>query len=118
MLVPPSRFLPQSIPEATIPTSRTRRGASVPEFALVALVFFVFVLAMFEVGRGLLMRHLLNNAARSAARFAVCESVTTKSSVQSNAVAAMANLGITISANDVNVSPDPSTLKAGDSFTV
>ena len=48
-----------------------RRGAAILEFAAVATVFFLLLFAIYEFGRLMMMRHLLDNAAREAARQAV-----------------------------------------------
>jgi Flp pilus assembly protein TadG len=51
---------------------RTRRsGATTVEFAVVSLLVFTFLFAIFEYGRFLFMYHITTNAARDAARFAV-----------------------------------------------
>jgi TadE-like protein len=48
-----------------------RGGATTVEFALVSLLLFTMLFAIFEYGRFLFMYHLTTNAARDAARFAV-----------------------------------------------
>jgi Flp pilus assembly protein TadG len=50
---------------------RKRRGAHLVEFALVAPVFFVFVLAMIDIGRGMMVSSLLSSAARAGCRTGV-----------------------------------------------
>ncbi len=56
-----------------------RRGASLVEFTLVALVFFMFLFGILEYVRFIFFQNLLNNAAREGARFAVVS--TTDSTV-------------------------------------
>ncbi len=50
-----------------------RRAASAVEFAIVAQIFFVFVLGFIELGRGFMVQHLMTNAARQGCRVAVIE---------------------------------------------
>src|SRR5579884_3784762 len=45
-----------------------RRGATAVEFALVAPVFFMFILGLIELGRGMMVQSLLENAARAGVR--------------------------------------------------
>jgi hypothetical protein len=53
-----------------------RRGATAVEFAIVAPVFFVFLLAAFEFGWLNVVRHTADNAAYEAARTAVVPGAT------------------------------------------
>ena len=55
---------------------RSRRGATVVEFALTAPVFFLFLLAAFEFGWFNVMRHTADNAAYEAARHAMVPGAT------------------------------------------
>jgi Flp pilus assembly protein TadG len=50
---------------------RKRRGAHLVEFALVAPMFFLFVLTIIDIGRGMMATSLLNNAARAGCRTGV-----------------------------------------------
>jgi len=52
-------------------TKRQRGGATTVEFAIVSLVLFMILFAIFEYGRFLFVYHITTNAARDAARFAV-----------------------------------------------
>jgi len=52
---------------------RRRDGATAVEFACVAPVFFLLILGMIELGRGIMVRHMLTNAARVGCRVAVLE---------------------------------------------
>ena len=56
--------------------SRRRRGAAIVESAIVLPLCLVFILNIFDFGRLIMMRHLVNNAARSAVRLAVANTTT------------------------------------------
>jgi Flp pilus assembly protein TadG len=43
------------------------------EFAILAPVFFMLILALIELGRGIMVRHMLTNAARAGCRVGVLE---------------------------------------------
>jgi Flp pilus assembly protein TadG len=45
-----------------------RHGASVVEFAIVIPIFFLFILALIEIGRGMMVTNLVHNAARAGCR--------------------------------------------------
>ncbi|MBI3970521.1 MAG: pilus assembly protein [Chloroflexi bacterium] len=47
---------------------RDKRGQGMVEFALILVPFFLLVLGIFDLGRGIYQQHLLSNAAREAAR--------------------------------------------------
>lgn len=51
--------------------SRPRTGATAVEFAVVFTLFLLIVFGIFEYARYVMMRQLLENAAREGARFAV-----------------------------------------------
>jgi Flp pilus assembly protein TadG len=55
---------------------RTRRGASVVEFAIVAPLFFLLVLGMIEFGRMVMVQQVLTNASREGARRAVLSGIS------------------------------------------
>ncbi len=105
---------------ASTGAGRGRAGASIIEFAFVAPVFVIFLLGLIEVGRGLMVQHLLTNAARAGARVGVIEGKTT-SDVTSAAYTALSGMGIsgdtaTVEVND-NVA-DASTASVNDEITV
>ena len=54
-----------------------RRGATTVEFALVAPVFFLVLMSMFEFSRLNVLRHTADNAAYEAARAAIVPGATT-----------------------------------------
>lgn len=55
---------------------KQRRGAAVVEFAVVAPIFFLFVLGIIEYGRMVMVYQVLTNASRVGARIAVLEDST------------------------------------------
>ena len=57
-------------------STRIRKGASAVEFAIVAPVFFLFVLAIIELGRMVMLEQMIVNASREGARAAVLENAT------------------------------------------
>ena len=50
---------------------KSRRGAAAVEFALVATVFFMFVFAIFEIGRLAMLQQIMGEACRQGARRAI-----------------------------------------------
>jgi Flp pilus assembly protein TadG len=52
---------------------KTRRGAAAVEFAIVATVFFMFVFAIFEIGRLVMLQQIMGEACRQGARRAILE---------------------------------------------
>lgn len=53
-----------------------RRGAAAVEFALVATVFFMFVFAIFEIGRLVMLQQIMGEACRQGARRAILENAS------------------------------------------
>jgi len=51
-----------------------RRGATLPEIALLLTIFLMFLFGVFEYARYLLVLHTITNAARDGARYAVISS--------------------------------------------
>src|SRR5262249_50071445 len=85
-------------------------------------IFFVFVFGLVEVGRGLMVRHQLNNAARQGARVGIL-SGKGYSDIQTAVTASLTNQGIsgegiTVQVNDVTDSSTTFTPKSGDEITV
>jgi Flp pilus assembly protein TadG len=100
--------------------SLIRRGASAVEFAVVAPVFFAIIFGMIEVGRGLMVMHQLNNAARAGCRAGAIEGKAT-SDITAAVVACLTAQGVnsesvTVQVNDV--SEDASLAQASDEITV
>ena len=54
----------------------SRRGATAVEFALVATVFFMFVFAVFEIGRLMMLQQIMGEACRQGARRAILENAS------------------------------------------
>jgi Flp pilus assembly protein TadG len=99
---------------------RRRRGAYTIEFAVVAPVFFTFILGIIDIGRGIMVRGLLLNAARAGVRVGIIEGkssndITTAANNMLNAQGINGDT-CTITVNDN--AADASTAKAGDEITV
>jgi hypothetical protein len=101
---------------ASMPPTRRRKGASVVEFAVVLPVIVVMLLGSLEMGQAVMVRHVLEEAARAGCRVAVFENGT-KQDVLDIVGAAMdaANMdGYTVTVN-----PDPpENLEAFQAVTV
>jgi Flp pilus assembly protein TadG len=94
---------------------RSRLGAAVTEFAIVAPVFFMMVVGFIEFGRALMVQQVLINASRVGARQAITTGATqteVTSSVE-NYTEALAVPGV-----NVSVSPNPADADPGDPITV
>ncbi len=63
------------------PHSHFRRGAAAVEFAIVAPIFFMLLMASFEFSRLNVIRHTANNAAYEAARHAMVPGATAAEAV-------------------------------------
>jgi Flp pilus assembly protein TadG len=50
---------------------RRQRGQALPEFALIAPLFFLFLFGIIEAGRFVFYYEILNNATREGARYAI-----------------------------------------------
>ena len=83
---------------------RGRRAAAAVEFAFVAPVFIVLFVGMAEVGRGIMVQHILESAAREGAREATLSDAAT-STVEAAVSNYLANSSV--SGTTVSVSPDP-----------
>jgi Flp pilus assembly protein TadG len=97
-----------------------RRGATSVEFALVSPIVLLIFFGLVEVARGLMVAHLLSNAARLGARAGVIEGTST-ASIQSAVTSALSAQGISSDTVTVQVndgSADASTANAGDEITV
>jgi TadE-like protein len=92
-----------------------RLGAAATEFAIVAPLFFLLVIGMIELGRGLMVEQILINASRVGARQAITVGAT-NSEVQT-AVEDYAT-SVAVPSVSVNVTPDPASASAGTMVTV
>lgn len=61
---------------------KCRRGAAAVEFAIVATVFFMFVFAIFEIGRLVMLQQIMGEACRQGARRAILENAKEDAVVQ------------------------------------
>jgi Flp pilus assembly protein TadG len=99
---------------------RSRFAASTVEFAVVASVLFPMVLGIIEIGRGLMVVHVLTAAACRGCRTAVIEG-RTQSDVATAAQQVLDGAGIkgaTITVQVNNAPADPAAAQAGDEITV
>ena len=70
-----------------------RRAVSSVEFAFVAPIFFLMLLGLIELSRGLMVKHMLLNAARQGCRVGVLEGKG-NSDINAAVAAALAPIGI------------------------
>jgi Flp pilus assembly protein TadG len=102
-------------------TARAGRfGATSVEFAVAASVFFMIVMGVVEVGRALMVQHLLTNAARQGCRVGVLQG---KSNDQIQTAVNNTLNGQGISGDSVTVlvndgTTDASAAQSGDEITV
>jgi Flp pilus assembly protein TadG len=94
---------------------RTRLGAAVTEFAIVAPVFFMMVVGFIEFGRALMVQQVLINASRVGARQAITTGATQTevTSAVEDYTAALAVPGV-----NVSVTPSPADADPGDPINV
>lgn len=112
--------VPRSGWRARKQTSRNRRGGLTVELAVVAPIVFLIILGIIEVGRGLMVVHLLNDAAQAGCRQGIIEGKST-SDIKTKVVDALNRAGVsgetaTVQVNDG--SADASTAVVGDEITV
>jgi Flp pilus assembly protein TadG len=81
-------------PPARLRKAGPRRGAVAAEFALFLPLLATLTIGMFEVGRGILAKELLCDAARDGARAAALPNTST-ADVQSEVTAVLKDHGIT-----------------------
>jgi Flp pilus assembly protein TadG len=108
------------LPSARPGKKAKRPGATAVEFALVFLVFFCFLLGFIELGRGLMIQHLLTNAARAGCRTGVIEGKST-ADIQTAATSVLTAQGIgteTVSVQVNDASADALTATVGKEITV
>jgi Flp pilus assembly protein TadG len=98
----------------------TRRGTTAVEFAFVGPIVLLLFFGVLELGRGLMVVHLLTNAARAGCRSGIIEGTSTASITTA---VKQSLTGVGISAETINVqvndgSTDAANSKAGDEVTV
>jgi len=95
---------------------RSRRGAAVAEFALIAPVFLTLTVGCIELGRAVIVQQLLTNASREGARVAGYDTTSSSSKVST----AVNNYltSVNISGATTAVSPSPSGLADGEQISV
>lgn len=114
------RHPPADRPRPWFRSCRRRAGAAAMEFAVVVLIFFTLILALFELGRGLMTDYLLVNAARQACRVGILPT-STSTSITDAANAALARgqiTGATVTVQVNGVTKDVSAAQSGDRVTV
>ena len=91
---------------------RRRTGAAVVEFAIVAPIFFVFVIGAFEFGRLNVIRHTADNAAYEAARHAIVPGATSAEAVaKANSILNIVGTrGARVTVNPTTLGPDVDTV--------
>ena len=99
-----------------------RRGAAAVEFAIVATVFFMFVFAIFEIGRLVMLQQIMGEACRQGARRAVLENAneTAVETLVTSRLAAnsIAGATVTITWPGQDTQPDLNRLGFQDPITV
>lgn len=115
----PRTFVAIGSAPARLP-GRGRAAAATVEFAVVAPVFFVLVLGMLEVGRGLMVQHLLLNAARQGCRTGILpgNGNTQISSVVADTLSPASITAQSVSVTVNGASADASTANSGDDLNV
>lgn len=109
-----------SAPARSSERGKGRAASTTVEFAVLAPVFFIAVLGMVEVGRGLMVQHLLLNAARQGCRTGILPS-NGKTDVTNAVSSTLAPAGITSQTVSINVndaSGDPGSASSGADITV
>lgn len=89
-----------------------RRGAVVVEFAIVAPLFFVFIITAFEFGRMNVIRHTADNAAYEAARHAMVPGATAAEAIaRANSILSMVGTrGAQVTVNPATLGPSVNTV--------
>ena len=115
----------RALPHCAAPSSPAipasgRRAAAAVEFAMVASVFFVLILGLFELGRGLMVQHLMTNAARQGCRVAVIEGKSSSdvSTAVLNVLTPEGISGDTVTVQVDDAAANASTANPGDEISV
>jgi Flp pilus assembly protein TadG len=99
---------------------RQRKGATAAEMAVAAPVVFAVILGIIEISRGLMVIHLLNNAAQAGCRAGIIEGQST-ANIKTVVVNALSSTGISAESTTVEVNDgtkDASSAQVGDEITV
>ncbi len=88
---------------SVIPNRSRRIGAALVEAAFVLPVFFLLIIGIIEIGRGLMVQELLTRAARAGCRQGILPSTTSNTDVQTAVQNALQNNGITGATVNVKV---------------
>ncbi len=101
-------------------TRAKRHGAHLVEFAVVAPVFFLFVIALVDIGRGMMVNSILANAARAGCRVGTlpgkANSDIQATVTQTLSATSVANPTVIVQVNGVTA--DASTAQTKDLITV
>ena len=90
----------------------SRRGAAAVEFAIVAPIFFLVMLASFEFSRLNVIRHTADNAAYEAARHAMVPGATASEAVAraDSILRTVGARGARVNINPTNLGPEVDTI--------
>ncbi len=88
---------------------RRRLGAAAVEFAVVAPVFFLFIVGIIDIGRAVMVQNLLAHAARDGARTATLDGASVEG-IQASVKQTMQGVAIT----GITVDVDPNPLESAD----
>jgi Flp pilus assembly protein TadG len=94
-----------------------RWGAAAVEFAIVAPIFLLFIFAMVEFGRMMMVQQIIVQTARDGARHAIVNGSTvetTRDLVEQQ----LTDNTVTVERDAITVDPNPATAAAGDQITV
>ena len=97
-----------------------RAGVTTLEFAIVIPIFFLFILGLVEMGRGMMVTNLLTHAARTGCREGVLPNKA-NSDISAAVSQALSNQGVTgavVTVKVNNATKDASTAQAKDEITV
>jgi Flp pilus assembly protein TadG len=99
---------------------QVRRGATAVEFAIIAPVAFMLILGLVEIGRALMMQHMLNNAARMGARIGTIEGKANSDVIAAvtTALQGQPTNGMTTKVTVAGAVADVSTAQPGDEIVV
>jgi Flp pilus assembly protein TadG len=89
-----------------------RRGATTVEFAIVAPIFFLLMMASFEFSRLNVIRHTADNAAYEAARHAMVPGATASEAISkaNTILSTVGTRGARVTINPTTLGPDVDTI--------